>query len=85
MPKPLKVEDVTTRDLSTQRFHRRLQVEIDGRTRTFVQEGCNTDQSGAWERLDIRGGRADRGDGIPVGTPSEYVCDNCFGAGPDEA
>lgn len=69
---------VTTRDRSSGRFHQRFPLN----RRLLVDERCNLDAAGAYDVMP-RGGRADRGDGIPVGTEEGLLCKYCFGA-PDE-
>ncbi len=68
-----EVKQVTTRDVSSGRFHHRYL--IDGKS--YVQEQDNLDTAGAYEVMP-RGTRADRGDGVPVGTDPSLLCGNCF-------
>lgn len=68
----------TERDKSSGRIHKRYADEY-GRFE-LTRERCQRDQSGAYEILPT-GGRADRGDGVPVGTPIEDLCSLCFPKG----
>lgn len=72
-------EPITTRDQSSGRFHERVRVG----TRLLVDERCNLDVAGAYDVMP-RGGRADRGDGIPIGTDPAMVCKFCFPDDEDE-
>ena len=73
-----EIEFRTERDSSSGRIHKRYADEY-GRFE-LTRERCQRDQSGAYEVLP-RGGRADRGDGVPVGTPDEDLCRYDFPAG----
>lgn len=68
-----EVTEITTRDESSGRYHHRYVVN----GRTVVDERCNLDQAGAYHVMS-RGTRADRGDGVPVGTDPALLCQYCF-------
>lgn len=71
--KKVKVEQITTKDVSSGRLHHRLVV--DGKTYTL--EADNLDAAGEYTILPS-GGRADRGDGVPIGTDPALLCKRCF-------
>lgn len=60
------------KDTSTGRIHKRYADEY-GRFE-LTRERCQRDQSGEYAVLRVAGGRADRGDGVPIGTPDEDLC-----------
>ena len=70
------MQEVTTRDRSSGRFH--IRVLYGGRM--LVDERCNLDQAGAYDIMP-RGTRADRGRGVPVGTDDKMLCQYCFPGG----
>lgn len=86
-----KVEEVVVKDDSNDRLHIRYRETVTGKGRAgndfeseriLSDERCQKDQAGSVTELATRGGRADRGDGVPIGTPPENLCGFCF---PDDA
>ena len=82
-----KVEEILVRDDSNDRLHIRYRETISGTGRAhndfeseriLSDERCQKDQAGSVTELQTRGGRADRGDGVPIGTPEENLCGFCF-------
>jgi len=69
----LKVELLTTRDLSSGRYHHRYRVE----DRLLVDERCNLDQAGAYEIVQGHLGNGPFA-GIPLGTNLDLLCKWCF-------
>lgn len=74
----LNIEQVTTRDQSSGRFHRRY--VIDGRV--LVDERCNLDQAGSYDTMPSNG--SSPLSAIPLGTSLDLLCKWCFPIGNED-
>lgn len=78
-----KIDPVITKDKSSGRFHRRYREVLTDRDsgvsvdRLLTDERCQADQSGEFSEWP-KHTRADRGDGIPVGTDEDLICAYCW-------
>lgn len=74
-----RAEQITTRDKSSGRFHRRYLIN----GRYMVDERCNLDQAGGYEVMESKGQSPLAG--IPLGTDLDLLCKWCFPLGERES